>query len=483
MISLDCMCEMDSTTYLFGNMRVFEMRVDSAKILAFEFAEEEDVESYVDTLEERTELQSMYDGDALGPMGVSAQSFDNLGIIDGGENSFETLYVSIVRFGSVPDAAALMLRGPVSEYSSETENVLESQNLQNEIREIWTNHFDDFPSGSYSDSPETLISGQIVVDDLDEAFQLPDDVSELSNHQPFVESIRNESFCRSLGVEYRGLMSVEVYRDEYLILTAQTVWTSSGDQVQHGRYAIIEFLPEGSGLLSVPEPENVAVPPMGFSMSARRAQQMIAPLFYYYWLQGQSRHQKQELRNELREIPRTIEDGDDLSSVIESVQAGRTVFYDAYTRFLDRVDSAEDMLERVDSAAARDSGIPLLSTQTPFVRSEIEGVSYDFDYESGILELLIADVRSNLENAKRQYEILRDRYEIVFKEMDQQFDLEIARKNKDLSESSIALQKEMKDLNESSFVLQEKVSSLNWWVTILTIVLVAKEVGSVLGFW
>lgn len=461
------------------------MRVDSAKILAFDFAEEEDVKSYVHTLEERTELQSRYDGDAPAPMGVSAQSFDNLGMIEGGESSFDTLYVSIVRFGSVPNAAALMLRGSVSEYGSETESVLESQNLQNEIREIWTTHFDDFPSGSYNDSPETLISGQIVVDDLAETFQLPDDddVSDLSSYQPFVESIRSESFCRPLGIEYRGLMSVEVHQEEYLMLTAQTVWTSSGDQVQHGRYAIIEFLPEGSGMLSVSESEDIAVPPMGFSMSAQRAQQMIAPLFYYYWLQGQSHHQKQELRNELREIPRTIEDGDDLSSVIESVQDGRTVFYDAYTRFLDRVDSAEDMLKRVDSATARDSGIPLLSTQTPFVRSEIEGVSYDFDYESGILELLTIDVRSNLENAKRQYEILRDRYEVVFKEMDQQFDLEISRKNKELSESSIALQKEMKDLNESSFDLQEKVSSLNWWVTVLTIVLVVKEVGSVFGFW
>ncbi|RJS97762.1 hypothetical protein D3261_17725 [Halococcus sp. IIIV-5B] len=208
-----------------------------------------------------------------------------------------------------------------------------------------------------------------------------------------------------------------------------------------------------------------------------RVQQMLPSIFYYYWFQNQVGYQHQELKMNLRNLPVAIDNIEEIEEIVDSAQEQRSEFYRIYTKFLDRVDSADALLEQMNSSAAMEAGLPLLPDQQPFVRSEIDGVEYSFDFKSGILNQIITDTRSKMENAERQYSRLQERYEIVLEELSQQFDLTISKQNRELTESSVELQEEMKGLNESSLQLQKEVGTLNRWVIVLTLILVGQAFG------
>jgi len=511
------------------------MRVHSADAYAFDFVSESDIEELNQVLLGVTEREKVPGWGGQMMMQPGSRNIDHEqqlwgALLEVDSDIFDTISAYVIRFPQTPEIVVPLLVGRTentetdddSNQEEETDSVvrlIDSNNLQQELEQIWSDVFGDRIPGFLSElsasqvnigkqPPLTLFAGQIMTSDLDEVFNRPSSDAngeELVESDEFVEDLREGDFCAKFGIQPTGLISLNMATEHYLMLTGQSSTTTSGTQLMHDAYATIGFLSEddprlvnhigwdvdmGNPFDNIPEevreelPDDVEPPsvtrakPLPNYRAANSTLNLIPLLFYFYWFRSQI-YQTTYFGQILRNMPVGVQGEQDVDEFIEFLQNREPEFYSQYVDFLDRVDSAQSLIQgmgQVSLGSPREFGVPLTSEQSPPIRRE-NGDLDIFDYSSGIFEVIGDDISEVIADAKDEFDDLQDRYEIVLGELNQQIDLLISKQNRDLTDKSVELQQEMKELNQSSLALQENVNWLTRILAVLTILLVIDAFG------
>lgn len=420
----------------------------------------ESVEKNAEFENSSEETESMGSSLVSGAFGESAnRRVRPLGFLSIKNDLFSEVYVEIAQYHDIPDIRVAIVIGRIAD--KEGRDVYDSQEIQNEIATIFDENLPDFEyaTGYYYDSPLTLFSGQIQLETLKEEFPIPENVQDtvsLKDHRPFIKEIREGLISEKFGIYRKGMISVETDFHRHLSLIGQSVWTSSGNQIKHNGYSILEFMtkehPLVHGNLDHTTPFNIS---LGMRYPDRYAYNIIPIFFYFYWFREQVSFEKPMLIQNLHEIPIEVTESEDIDEFIDILKTEEREFYENYILFLERLDAAETYLDNLSNSTFGNNeiGIPLASEQRPPGHTPAEGMETKFDFELGVVNSLISDTRKVMVEAEHEYDKLFNRYEIALEELSQQIDLILAQQSHELNKSNVELQRDVQQLTKYVAVL------------------------------
>ncbi|WP_152420026.1 hypothetical protein [Haloferax prahovense] len=479
------------------------MNLEGLEGLGVDFVERADYQELSEFLLERTNATHEPGWGLMSSMGTGSLRFQDWGAIS--DSNVSDSQVFVLEFPEkAPEMRILLVKIPETSWDDllpdeDSDTLINLSEAHNKVSEIWESAFStDYPGilaeygrnnrGVLSvDSPLTFTSTQILCENLQSAFPIPEgnlskeDLSDLTN------TFRDEDFCSRFRISPNGLMSLDYITESSALLNAESKTSGMGNWIGYSGLSIVEFHDEDkSAPFRFPETEQFEDPfpsLLNYS-STEKIIQLLPYLYYLYWF----RVQPDEIHGysqRLRKMPRSV-DEDHLEDYIEILQEAQAGFYDEYIDILDRTDATESLLmgqKEAQMAYAGTGGgtiqftgssqelpIPLKQNQSlpnPGYNPEVMGV----------LPNIKKDTAEMNEAVIKQYGQFEDRYSIAIDLLNQQLDLQISEMNYELAETSVELQEEMKTLTQSSLDLQNGVYWLTIVVTVLTAVLVLEAFG------
>jgi hypothetical protein len=421
--------------------------------------------------------------------------FQRWGIWESAIDEFEHFQIQIIDYDHIHQSFVLLLLGKLSDGGVEI-NQMSGETLDIEyyheiLSQIW---HDQFPTpmntllntilsknqrnlgpDTLVQSPLTLSSSQILVDDLGTLRSGQSSNNCSGNDANFLKKLRNREFADLFGYNPTFPMSIaRSFEHTFTLLTAFHQGMVN-NQLEFDRFAFYEFIDKRNerSIQSLGRNATQGVSNYPNNPPGKLVMRTIPYLyfkFYIFLVPIELDDHEERLRKQSINI-----DESKVEEKMELLHDFESQFYSDYIRFIDNDDSAHDLVDNYEAESKKAFNF------NPVPKNL--GNEKRANNTPGIFEIFTDELIEDIENLSERYERVQHRYDTITNRINRQLDLQISQINNSLSESSLQLQEDTRDLTQSSNKLQNKVANLTKWIYLLTFVMAGEVIISAIPDW